>query len=299
MANDHQIVGDTFQVGYRFQRYWDTSMASAFFCCEAGAGLFLLSQYFGLKFGMLVGLILTGVCKPWLHLAHMGVPARSWRAILRPDRSWISRGMIGIVFFVGSGAAYLLQLQFGLLTLIFGEGLGATLTSTARIVAFVSGIVVMTYQGFAMAHSSAFALWNTGLMPVSSMAYAVTSGLALLLIVDWHILDPATRQSLVHFTLLMLVVDLCIILSLLHAAYHGTTGGRQSVDLLLKGIYARPFMGVVIAVGIGVPGVLLWVAGNSYFASLLAALAILAGFLAYRVLIFKAALYEPIVSFKG
>ena len=31
------IVGDSFQVGYRFQRYWDTPMANAFFFGELGA----------------------------------------------------------------------------------------------------------------------------------------------------------------------------------------------------------------------------------------------------------------------
>jgi len=274
-------------------------MAAAFFCCEAGAGLFLLSWYFDLKFGMLVGLLLTGGGKPYLHLVHMGVPSRSWRAVLRPDRSWISRGLIAIVFFVGSGLVYLLQLEFGLLSLIFGDAVGATLTRLAQIVAFISGIVVMTYQGFAMAHSSAFALWNTGLMPISSLAYAVTSGLALLLVVGWGSLVPETRQLLVNFTLLLLLVDLCIILSLLHATYHGSAGGRLSVELLLRGIYAGPFVGIVFAVGIALPGVILWVGGTSYFPVLLAAVAILAGFFAYRVLIFKAALYEPIVSFKA
>lgn len=298
MTKENQIVGDTFQVGYRFQRYWDTSMAVAFFCCELGAGLFLLSQYYGFTLGMFVGLIFVGVGKPYFHLAHMGVPSRSWRAMLRPDRSWISRGVIAIGLFVGSGLVYLLQVQFGFVTWLFGESLGTTLTSLARVVAFVAGVVVMAYQGFAMAHSSAFGLWNTGLMPVSSLAYAVTSGLAVLLVLGWGSFSAETLQVLVNFTLVMLLVDLCIILSLLHGAYHGTTGGRQSVDLLLKGMYAKPFLGLVIAVGVALPAVLLWLAGTSYLAVLLSGVAILAGFFAYRMLIFKAALYEPILSFK-
>lgn len=298
MANDNQIVGDTFKVGYRFQRYWDTSMAAAFFCCELGAGLFMLAQYYGFKLGMLVGLLLAGVGKPYFHLAHMGVPAKAWRAMLRPDRSWISRGLIGIMLFVGAGAAYLLQLEYGLLTAIFGESAGGFFTDTARVVAFAAGVVVMAYQGFAMAHSSSFALWNTGLMPISSVAYAVTTGLAALLVLGWDGFQPGVREMLVNFTLVMLLVDLCIIMSLLHGAYHGTTGGRQSVELLLQGAYSKPFIGLVIVVGIAVPALLLWAGGSSYLMVLLAAVAILAGFFTYRVLVFKAALYEPILSFK-
>jgi len=301
MANENIIVGDTFKVGYRFQRYWDTSMAAAFFCCELGAGLFMLSQYFGFKLGMLVGLVFAGVGKPYFHLAHMGVPSKAWRAMLRPDRSWISRGLIAIMLFVGAGVAYLLQLEYGLLTAIFGETLGSFFTELARILAFVAGVVVMAYQGFAMAHSSAFALWNTGLMPISSVAYAITTGLAALLVLGWDgflAQQPGVRQLLVNFTMLMLLVDLAIIMSLLHGAYHGTTGGRQSVGLLVKGTYSQAFIGLVMGVGIAVPALLLWVGGTSYLLVVLAALAILAGFFTYRVLVFKAALYEPILSFK-
>ncbi len=298
MANENQIVGDTFKVGYRFQRYWDTSMAAAFFCCELGAGLFLLSQYFDFALGMLVGLLFAGVGKPYFHLAHMGVPSRAWRAMLRPDRSWISRGLIGIMFFVGAGVAYLLEFQFGFLTGIFGEATGGFFYQVALVISFAAGVLVMAYQGFAMAHSSSFALWNTGLMPISSIAYAVTAGLASILVLGWGALAPETSKMLVNFTLVMLLVDLCVVMSLLHGAFHGTTGGRQSVDLLLKGVYATPFIGLVIAVGIALPALVLWLAGSSYAAVLLAAVSILAGFFTYRVLVFKAALYEPIISFK-
>lgn len=298
MAYENQIVGDTFRVGYRFQRYWDTSMAAAFFCCELGTGLFLLAQYFDFALGMLVGLLLTGIGKPYFHLAHMGVPSKSWRAMLRPDRSWISRGAIGIVFFVGAGVAYLLQLEYGFLTALFGDAVGGFFTGVAQVVAFVAGLLVMSYQGFAMAHSSSFALWNTGLMPISSVAYSVTTGLAALVVLGWDTVAPGTRQHLINFLLILLLVDLAIILSLLHGAYHGTTGGRQSVDLLTKGVYAKPFIGIVMVVGIAVPALLLWVGGSSYTLVALAAAAILAGFFAYRVLAFKAALFEPILTFK-
>ncbi len=298
MANENQIVGDTFKVGYRFQRYWDTSMAAAFFCCELGAGLFLLSQYFDFALGMLVGLLFAGVGKPYFHLAHMGVPSKAWRAMLRPDRSWISRGLIGIMLFVGAGAAYLLQFQYGFLSGLFGESTGGFFAEVALVVSFAAGVLVMAYQGFAMAHSSSFALWNTGLMPISSIAYSVTAGLAAILVLGWSALPADTVAMLVNFTLVMLLVDLCIVLSLLHGAYHGTTGGRQSVDLLVKGVYSTPFLGLVVAVGIALPALVLWTLGSSYAAALLAAVAILAGFFTYRVLVFKAALYEPVLSFK-
>ena len=115
------LVGNSFKLGYRFQRYWDTSMALAFFSAEAGAGLFVVSACFGLTLGMLVGLLLVATLKPYFHLAHMGVPSKSWRAITRPDRSWISRGVIGIALLIGFGALHLVG-HDGLLELLRARG---------------------------------------------------------------------------------------------------------------------------------------------------------------------------------
>jgi DMSO reductase anchor subunit len=108
------MVGDTFQVGYRFQRYWDTPMANAFFFGELGAGLFSVSMLFDFVLGMTIGLLTTGIFKPYFHLAHMGVPLRSWRALVRPDRSWTSRGLIGIAIFMGAGSVHTLNVAFDL-----------------------------------------------------------------------------------------------------------------------------------------------------------------------------------------
>jgi DMSO reductase anchor subunit len=121
-THDVPIVGDSFQVGYRFQRYWDTPMANAFFCGELGAGLFFVSLWFGFLPGMLTGLLITGILKTYFHISHMGVPMKSWRAMLRPDRSWISRGLISIMVCSAFGFAHVLNLWFDLETVLgFGS----------------------------------------------------------------------------------------------------------------------------------------------------------------------------------
>ena len=58
-----QMVGDSFRVGYRFQRHWDTSMANAFFCGELGGGTFFVSMLHGFVTGMVLGRLLTGCGK--------------------------------------------------------------------------------------------------------------------------------------------------------------------------------------------------------------------------------------------
>jgi len=289
-ARDLPIVGDSFKLGYRLQRYWDTPMASAFFFGELGGGLFFVSLLLGYAPGMLAGLAITGLLKTWFHLSHMGVPFRSWRAILRPDRSWISRGLIGIVCFIGLGGAHALNVW---LDLQAAWGLSPGLGVVLKVLAAAAALVVMCYQGFAMSHSTAISLWNTGLMPVSSLVYAATGGVFLNLVAG-----SEPRPLLVNVGLLLLLVLAAVLVSLLHAAHHGSPGGRKSVELLTRGLYARWFYGLVCVAGVLLPAVLLGLAADSGAAVGIAALGMLAGFYGFRLLIFKAGVFEPIMSFR-
>jgi formate-dependent nitrite reductase membrane component NrfD len=297
-SRDLPIVGDSFNVGYRFQRYWDTPMANAFFCGELGGGIFLVGAFLDFMPGMLAGLLLTCLFKTYFHLSHMGVPAKSWRAILRPDRSWISRGLLSIVFYAGFGFAYL-----GLAWLGLAETLGIpdTLVGLVKALAFLSALVVATYQGFAMSHSTAIALWNTGMMPVSSLVYALSGGVMVNLALGWNGMlaaEPGLRANVVTAGLVLMGLLVIVHLAVLHAAYHGSPGGRKSVEVLTRSFYAQWYWGVTWAIGIAVPAVLLWTAGGSYAAMLIAAAGVLVGYYSFRVLIFKAGLFEPIMSFR-
>ncbi|UCG73935.1 MAG: polysulfide reductase NrfD [Chromatiales bacterium] len=294
-SRDLPIVGDSFNVGYRFQRYWDTPMANAFFCGELGAGIFLVAAVIGSMPGMLVGLLLTSLLKTWFHMTHMGVPMKSWRAILRPDRSWISRGLLAIVFYAGFGFAYLGLAWLGLAE---SMGISESLVTFLKALAFLSALVVATYQGFAMSHSSAIALWNTGMMPVSSLVYALSGGVMVNLLLGGTGMAPGLQSNLVIAGMVMMGLLAVVHLSLLHAAYHGSPAGRKSVELLTRSFYAQWYWGVTWTVGIIVPAALLWSAGGSYAAMLIAGAGVLAGYYSFRVLIFKAGLFEPIMSFR-
>lgn len=288
-TNQTIFSGDSFRLGYRFQSYWDFHMATAFFFGELGAGLFLVSMYFGFVPGMVLGLLCTGVGKPYYHMSHMGVPMKSWRAILRPDRSWISRGLISIVIFVPTGGLVLLDV-------LFNWSGGGMLGKLAQAAAVLSSLLVMTYQGFAMSHSSAIALWNSALMPVASLVYALTSGAAVTLALS-QFFDGVDSLALSKVVMIFVAVTLLLLLSLLHASYHGTAGARQSLDLLLKGKFAKPFLSLVFGAGVALPLLLLWLSGDSILGGLLAAIGVLAGFYTFRLLIFRAGVFEPQISF--
>ena len=83
----------------------------------------------------------TYVLKPSMlgwSMAHMTSGHRSmksWRAILRPDRSWISRGLLSIVFYAGFGFGYLALTWLGL-----GEAMGLS----AGIVGLVKALAVLS-----------------------------------------------------------------------------------------------------------------------------------------------------------
>ena len=283
---DKVFSGDTLRVGYRFQRYWDNSMAYAFFCAELGAGLFFVSLLMNNVAGMIIGLIPVATGKPYFHLAHMGVPMRSWRAMLRPDRSWISRGLLGLGAMIGCGTLLVLCLLFGEQ---FGIAADSTIVQGLKLLAGVFAIITMSYQGFAMSHSSAIAIWNSAIMPLSSFLYslAVGTGIVLLIVPSQAVANLAQLQ-------LLLLLSLGVVhLMLLHAGWHGSPGARTSVELLLQTLYTKWYLGLTIGVGILLPALLLWQLPGS---NVLSALCIVAGFMCWRILIFKIGVFEPIMS---
>ncbi|NOZ42952.1 MAG: dimethyl sulfoxide reductase anchor subunit [Alphaproteobacteria bacterium] len=285
------FVGHSFKSGYRFQRYWDRPMASAFFCGETGAGLFIVSMLADYLPGIILGLLITGIGKTFFHLTHMGVPAKSWRAILRPDRSWISRGLIGIVFFVGFGSIYALGELFHLMP--------GALAMPVYLLAMAGAIVVVVYQGFAMSYSTAIALWSTGLMPVLSMLYGLLAGTSLVMLLDasGFAVARADRLAMVATAeAILIIVVLMALLSLLHGAKNGAKGAQQSYQLLMHDILARPFLLGVVAVGIIIPFLILLLLPVNFVTTLIVTGSILVGFCLFRLLIFRAAVIDPILS---
>ena len=286
-----EFVGTSFKLGYRFQNYWTDSMAIAFFAAEVGTGLFLVSYYFDLMIGMILGVAFAGTLKPYFHLAHMGVPGKSMRALLRPDRSWISRGALAIGFFILPAVFFLLNKSDIFQFADFGLPMLDTL---AEYTALAAGLVVIVYQGFAMSDSESFTLWASPYLPVSSAAYALTAGSLLTLIVGWGSLSGDAKGDLGAMATILLFIDLWVIISILNTAKKKSEGGRVSVELLMKDKFAPWFRNLAIIVGLIVPIIIMLIAGHTFFGVLLSAAAMLTGFMAFRFLMFKAAVFEPI-----
>jgi formate-dependent nitrite reductase membrane component NrfD len=265
-------------------------MAYAFFCAEFGAGLYFVSLLLDSMAGMALGFIVVATGKPYFHLAHMGVPKKSWRAMLRPDRSWISRGVWALAGMIGFSFLYIACTYYGSQ---LGIEAGSTLLWLLKIASAAFALVVMTYQGFAMSHSSAIAIWNSAILPMASLLYSLAVGLAVA-----RAVMPEHAAFGVAGSLQLLLLGLAVMhLMLLHSGWHGGPGARTSVELLLQTLYAKWFWGLVVAVGIVLPALLLWLAPQAQAATLVSAIAVVAGFMTWRILIFKIGVYEPIMSF--
>ena len=95
----------------------------------------------------------------------------------------------------------------------------------------------------------------------------------------------------------MLLLSLAVMhLMLLHAGWHGSPGARTSVELLLQTPYTKWYLGLTIALGILLPALLMWQAPASNLAALLSVTGVVAGFMCWRILIFKVGVFEPIMS---
>ena len=65
----------------------------------------------------------------------------------------------------------------------------------------------------------------------------------------------------------------------------------------MKGQFAKQFLSLVFGAGVVLPLLVLWFAGGSILGGLLAAAGIAAGFYAFLLLILRAGVYEPQMSF--
>lgn len=97
---DYKLIDKDFVIGFRTQEEWSWLIATAFFLGEIGAGLFFISFFLNYKLGALIGLLIVALGKNTAHLLYLGHPLRAWRAVLKPQTSWISRGLISVVVFM-------------------------------------------------------------------------------------------------------------------------------------------------------------------------------------------------------
>jgi len=282
-----------FMVKYQQQKDWidgrGNFIAFAFFLGGISGGLFLASAYFNSLLGMFVAWLLAGAMgvSYMIHLSH---PMRFWRMFMKPKTSWIARGFIFIMLFIG----------FTTLTLIVGEWApGATGILTAlKVIAGIFAFAQSIYTGFAVSYVSAIKVWNSAIVPVLFVTCGLTGGLAILLAImmGQNSAQIATLENIIRVVLIALAV---IIGVYLWNTTYSSAAAREAVKRLIGGSLAPLFWVGVFFFGIVIPvaiSITTYFTGEASSGLLITAIiSEIIGGLALRFAILKAGVYTPLL----
>jgi formate-dependent nitrite reductase membrane component NrfD len=263
----------------------------AFFFIQLGAGMFFVSSIFGILLGEFIGWLVCAVLGGGLHLLHLGHPMRFYRMVLRPQTSWVSRGLLFVVGFLILGG---LQMVFSL------RGIpSSTLLVIANILAFLTVI----YGGFAMNCINGIPFWNSALLPI---LYTVAgfwggAGLSMVILLNGGVYAGAL-PGVQELSRALLVAFVVIFPTYLIAARYGLPAGKVSVSEMVGGRLWPLFWIVVVLLGLVLPiGIVVYslVVGLEETPLMVLYLSItfeLLGDLFLRYLILKNGFYNPLVS---
>jgi formate-dependent nitrite reductase membrane component NrfD len=143
----------------------------AFYFGSLGGGLYLVSLFYESLAGMVLAWLIVGVLKGSAHLVDLGQPSRSWRMVFRIRSSWISRGLVFVVIFLGVSAVQIFLFLF--LAESPWEGI-------FRVLAGVGAFVICLYPGFTLSYVHAIPLWNSAVLPALFTTCGLLGGMGLL-----------------------------------------------------------------------------------------------------------------------
>ena len=262
----------------------------AMFFIELGAGAFVVSSIFGSPLGMLLGWLMCGVLGGGFHLLYLGHPLRFWRMVLSSGwkTSWISRGLIFVILFLGLGLIHMILLQWA------SPALGLLIAADAF------AFLAIIYVGFVMAYVNGIPLWNTPLLPVLYLILGIWGGLGITLLTLPATGTTAAVATVEEWSRIFLIAFIFIVFVYLFSIrYQGVTG-KTSVRVIVAGKWAPLFWIGVVVLGTAFPvGVALGTlaAGLSLPVVLIYTLIIfeLVGDLALRYCILRTGLYIPLI----
>lgn len=293
MSNPTLTVYSDLSAVYRPERVWAEGRAIALvlahFLSGAGVGAWLLGLVLDLRLALVLGLgavVLGGI----VHLGFLGHPERAWQMMLRPQSSWISRGLWSMVVFVPTAALYV------------AAAYGAWRTDSAfAVVMLVFSLLgmggIFLYKGFVYAVSRAVPLWNSPLLPVSYIAIGLRGGAALAF-VGLAFASPDTEiHSAQTWWLAATVMTIFLFVLELSMGRSDSTISR-SLAVLARGALAWVFFGGFVVLGVVVPAALViasYPAAIGVAGFLVAGIASLVGDLAYKYCMNTAGTYVPLV----
>jgi formate-dependent nitrite reductase membrane component NrfD len=252
MASDRydQLLADLGST-FRPQREWAEGrgllLIAGHFASGVGAGTWLFSWLFDLPLGLVVA-VLAVAAGGLAHLLFLGRPARFWRMV-RARRSWIARGFFGMILFTIGAVPYTVARLFADAELRAGHrGIAACL-----LLSLLGAAILVVYKGNVYAASRGVPFWNSPILPLLYIAYALRGGVAMLLV-----LLPAMAERVdsdfVALIELWIAVSAAVMVTFYLTVMRGThVAARRSVSDLVAGRVSAPFYLGTIGAGLALP----------------------------------------------
>jgi len=243
----------------RPQRAWGEGrgifMVLGHFVVGIAAGAWLFSLYYESRAGLATAFVL-GLLGGLAHLVNLARPKRFWRMVAQLRSSWISRGFLGLSFFLAGAFLYLVP-QF---VPEAPWGNGSFLAASGYGLALLGMLILMGYMGFVYSASKAIPFWNSPLHPALYVAYALRGGVVALLLVQAFGAGSLAGFSelLLWWTGITAVVIVLFALEVHGALSGGNEAARRSVRELFAGRVAVYFYGGTLALGLALPAWLVW-----------------------------------------
>lgn len=251
------------------QNVWGIPHATWFMLMGVGGALFIDRALFGIDLGRVFGLsvadglslVLIGIGGLIL-IADLGRPLRVLRALSNPRTSWISIGAIADFTFVIFGGLWMIaDLEVGGTRPLAGlPWAGAAPLGIAfQAVAGLAALIVIVYPGLVLAFSPSIPFWNTTLIPLQFLAYAFSSALGLALL--FSVPFPVPAETLHTWAAVeggLLAVCLLLLVAHVLNAQYTHTASRVAASRLTRGNLRSAFLGGTLAVGLGLPALLLF-----------------------------------------
>jgi formate-dependent nitrite reductase membrane component NrfD len=187
------------------------------FLVEFGAGLFVAASMFNALWAQTAGWVISGVIGGGCHFLFLGQPFRIYRAIRRPGKAWISRGLLVMSLFQLFGFIHLALSYF------------STPVPWVMIVANILALATILYGGFEIADVKTIPTWHSGFLPIQMLARSFFIGLAIVLIANLLMNRPTPGIDSEKWLLVILLVNVCLFMFALISL--GLEEGRQKISL--------------------------------------------------------------------
>jgi formate-dependent nitrite reductase membrane component NrfD len=261
----------------------------AFYVGGLGGGVYLVSLYFNSLLGVFISWLIVVVLKGGFHILYLGHPLRFWRMFLRPHTSWISRGLIFVVAFIG-----LVFVQ--LLLAYFKPGTG--LETVMMVLAVIMAVGMSIYTGFVMNYVNGIQLWISSILPFLFLLCGVLGGFGIILGIA-HITGGIDIMAVETGSMVLMIVMAGLIVIYLTSSRYIGPAGKESVIALVKGPVAPVFWIGVVLCGIIIPFIVSFssLLGGELPLSIqiLAILCEITGGLTLRYSILKGGYYSPLI----